>query len=706
MTAKDLTVNKIRNFEKYTFKPTAAVQNGDTMLTLSAAGGFGELSSDGSAVKVKWTDVTADPSALLAGGAGLQGKNSITLLKTANGAADLHFDSYAATAKADGTYETILRTDGDASDTAAVLLDVNRYNDSHVTTDQDADSDLYGGYAASDHTDAGQTIGHTTSGNTLSVTRIASGKNINAYGGYTGGTAGGAENNKLIVNVTAAGAGTINNAYGGYTKGAGAVKGNQLTFSQGATLGDLIGGYADSAAHAAEVTGNTVIVTGGSVGGVVYGAKSRGTGRVSGNGVLVDSAAATADTLTGGYGASAERNRVELKDGTAHTVYGGDATTGDAVWNNVTITGGTVTDNIYGGQSLSGAANDNTVDIGAVHIQNGAANKAVVGGYASAVTDHNTIHLRGTEIDGIVLGGAIPDSTSPLGMKANPNGKGNTLAIHAASADKLRSALGVKNGDFALWAAQSGSALRLNSGSHIDVKGWNLNLGFARQKTAAHNTLTYGPFIEYGRGSYDSYLDDGTHGDGTVSYVGAGVMAKAKTSGGSYGEGSVRVGRAKSDDMSNIAGQRTGYDMSSTYYGAHIGVGQEKQTAGGTLDTYAKYFYTHQSGGSERLTTGETYDFDDVDSSRLRIGTRWTKKTLAGEFYTGLAYEYEFGSDARASYAGYGTPTPTLKGSTGLFELGYRFARPDSNVSYGVNLTGMMGKRRGITGSMQVNWAL
>ena len=762
-----------------------------------------------------------------------------------------------ATGKADGTYETILRTDGDASDTAAVLLDVNRYKGGHVTTDQDADSDLYGGYSASDHTNAGQTIGHTTSGNTLSVTRIASGKNINAYGGYTGGTAGGAENNELTVNVTAAGAGTINNAYGGYTKGAGAVKGNQLTFSQGATLGDLIGGYADSAAHAAEVTGNTVTVTGGSVGGVVYGAKSRGTGRVSGNGVLVDSAAATADTLTGGYGASAERNRVELKDGTAHTVYGGDATTGDAVWNNVTITGGTVTDNIYGGQSLGGAANDNTVDIGAVHIQNGAANKAVVGGYASAVTDRNTIHLRGTEIDGIVLGGAIPDPASPLGMKANPDGKGNTLAIHAAgtkiadfagvqnlrfyvpeertaadttpmltltanadkdirglsigvgiagehsvlakgdtisllkiaaghtlttdadlrndvtgmqgvsmryrfglekqgndeliatvrdteinpqtkslvetrvaaaalinggadllaeggmnaavhaaSADKLRSALGVKNGDFSLWAAQSGSALRLNSGSHIDAKGWNLNLGFARQKTAAHNTLTYGPFIEYGRGSYDSYLDDGTHGDGTVSYVGAGVMVKAKTSGGSYVEGSVRVGRAKSDDTSNIAGQRTGYDMSSTYYGAHIGVGQEKQTAGGTLDTYAKYFYTHQSGGSERLTTGETYNFDDVDSSRLRIGTRWTKKTLAGEFYTGLAYEYEFGSDARASYAGYGTPTPTLKGSTGLFELGYRFARPDSNVSYGVNLTGMMGKRRGITGSMQVNWAL
>ena len=857
--AKDLTVNKIRNFEKYTFKPTAAVQNGDTMLTLSAAGGFGELSSDGSAVKVKWSDVTADPSALLAGGAGLQGKNSITLLKTADGAADLHFDSYAATVKADGTYETILRTDGDASDTAAILLDVNRYNDSHVTTDQDADSDLYGGYSASDHTDAGQTIGHTTSGNTLSVTRIASGKNINAYGGYTGGTAGGAENNELTVNVTATGAGTINNAYGGYTKGAGAVKGNQLTFSQGAALGDLIGGYADSAAHAAEVTGNTVTVTGGSVGGVVYGAKSRGTGRVSGNGVLVDSAAATADTLTGGYGASAERNRVELKDGTAHTVYGGDATTGDAVRNNVTITGGTVTDNIYGGQSLSGAANDNTVDIGAVHIQNGVANKAVVGGYASAVTDRNTIHLRGTEIDGIVLGGAISDSAAPLGMKANPDGKGNTLAIHAAGT-KIADFAGVQNlrfyvpeertaadttpmltltanadkdirglsigvgiagehsvlakGDtisllkiaagntltadadlrndvtgmqgvsmryrfglekqgndelvatvrdtelnpqtkslvetrvaaaalinggadllaeggmnaavsaentadqgmgaqdaandhtYHLWAAQSGSALRLNSGSHIDAKGWNLNLGFARQKTAERSTLTYGPFVEYGHGSYDSYLDDGTHGDGAASYIGAGIMAKSVTENGSYVEGSVRIGRTKRDYTGSIAGQSAGYDMSSTYYGAHIGVGQKKELTGGTLETYAKYFYAHQSGGSERLTTGDLYDFDAVDSHRLRIGTRWTKENGAGEFYTGLSYEYEFGSDARASYAGYGTPTPTLKGSTGIFELGYRFARPGSNVSYGLNLTGMMGKRRGVTGGLQVNWAL
>lgn len=781
VTAKDLTVKKVRNFEKYTFKPTAAVQNGDTMLTLSAAGGFGELSSDGSAVKVKWSDVTADPSALLAGGAGLQGKNSITLLKTADGAADLHFDSYAATAKADGTYETILRTDGDASDTAAILLDVNRYKGGHVTTDQDADSDLYGGYSASDHTNAGQTIGHTTSGNTLSVTRIASGKNINAYGGYTGGTAGGAENNELTVNVTAAGAGTINNAYGGYTKGAGAVKGNQLTFSQGATLGDLIGGYADSAAHAAEVTGNTVTVTGGSVGGLVYGGRSDGTGKVERNTVTLRKVTVGGDVV-GGYSDTTPAADTAVTNGNTVNLYGTtvNATVfGGAVKNSANVKVGNGKDNTLaihaagtkiadfaGVQNLrfyvpeERTAADTTPmltltanvdkDIRGLSIGVGIAGEhsvlakgdtisllKIAAGHTlttdadlrNDVTGMQGVSMRyrfglekqgNDELIATVRDTEINPQTKSLvetrvAAAALINGGADLLAesgMNAAisagnTADQGMGAQAAANDHtYHLWAAQSGSALRLNSGSHIDAKGWNLNLGFARQKAAERSILTYGPFVEYGHGSYDSYLDDGTHGDGASSYIGAGIMAKSVTENGSYIEGSVRVGRTKSDYTGSIAGQSAGYDMSSTYYGAHIGVGQKKELTGGTLETYAKYFYAHQSGGSERLTTGDLYDFDAVDSHRLRIGTRWTKENGAGEFYTGLAYEYEFGSDARASYAGYGTPTPTLKGSTGIFELGYRFARPDSNVSYGLNLTRMMGKRRGITGSMQVNWAL
>ena len=278
-------------------------------------------------------------------------------------------------------------------------------------------------------------------------------------------------------------------------------------------------------------------------------------------------------------------------------------------------------------------------------------------------------------------------------------------AIEAASAAP-RTVPGGSN-DFNLWAAQGGSSLRLNSGSHVDAKGWNINLGFAKKAAAGRNTITYGPFLEYGRGTYDSYLDDGTHGDGKTSYFGGGVMAKVQSAGGTYVEGSLRAGRVKSDYNGNISGTNTGYDNSSTYYAAHIGIGQEKELKNGsTIEGYAKYFYAHQGGNTTTLRTGETYEFDSVNSNRIRIGTRYTHKMPgSGAFYTGLAYEYEFGSEAGASYQGYSTPSPSLKGSTGILELGYRFTPKESRVSYGVNLMGMTGKRRGITGGVQMTWA-
>ena len=265
----------------------------------------------------------------------------------------------------------------------------------------------------------------------------------------------------------------------------------------------------------------------------------------------------------------------------------------------------------------------------------------------------------------------------------------------------------VTNNGFQMWAAQGGSSMRLNSGSYVDAKGWNLNLGFAKQKVAGRNTLTYGPMIEYGRGSYDSYLDDGTHGDGSMDYLGLGVMAKSKNESGLYVEGSLRAGRVKSDYSGTIDNTGITYDSSSTYYGIHLGVGQEKELKGGdTIDTYAKYFYSHQAGDTVKISTGETYEFDAVDSHRIRIGARYTKKLSGGSaFYTGLAYEYEFGSEAGATFDGYSTPSPSLKGSTGILELGYRFAPKNERVSYGVNLMGMTGKRKGISGGVQINWA-
>lgn len=260
--------------------------------------------------------------------------------------------------------------------------------------------------------------------------------------------------------------------------------------------------------------------------------------------------------------------------------------------------------------------------------------------------------------------------------------------------------------EYRMWAVQNVSSMRLNSGSHVDAKGWGLNLGFAKQRVAGRNTLTYGPFVEYGKGSYDSYLDDGLHGSGNMDYLGVGVMAKSQSENGAYVEGSVRVGRVKSDYAGTIDNTHTTYDSSSTYYAGHLGVGQEKQLKNGnTIDTYAKYFFTHQGGDTAKLSTGEVYDFDAADSHRIRFGTRYTSKKGDASFYTGLAYEYEFGNDIAASFEGYNTPSPSLTGGTGILELGYRFTPQNGRATYGIQLMGMTGKRRGISGGVQMHWA-
>ena len=260
--------------------------------------------------------------------------------------------------------------------------------------------------------------------------------------------------------------------------------------------------------------------------------------------------------------------------------------------------------------------------------------------------------------------------------------------------------------EYRMWAVQNVSSMRLNSGSHVDAKGWGLNLGFAKQRVAGRNTLTYGPFVEYGKGSYDSYLDDGLHGSGNMDYLGVGVMAKSQSQNGSYVEGSVRVGRVKSDYAGTIDNTHTTYDSSSTYYAGHLGVGQEKQLKNGNvIETYAKYFFTHQGGDTAKLSTGEVYDFDAADSHRIRFGTRYTSKKGDASFYTGLAYEYEFGNDIAASFEGYHTPSPSLTGGTGILELGYRFTPQNGRATYGIQLMGMTGKRRGISGGVQMHWA-
>ena len=274
---------------------------------------------------------------------------------------------------------------------------------------------------------------------------------------------------------------------------------------------------------------------------------------------------------------------------------------------------------------------------------------------------------------------------------------------------KAAAAANMQSGAYTTWAAQGGGAMRIHSGSYVNTHGYALNVGFARKQEAKDGTLTFGPFVEYGRTSYDSHLEDayGTRGDGKVNYLGLGVLAKKDLKSGAYLEGSLRAGRVKSDYTGDIAGAVTSYDISSPYYALHLGVGKKiALKKGDAIDAYLKYFFSHQNATSATLSTGETYDFDAVNSHRLRLGARYMHDMGGtGKFYAGLAWEYEFEGEARAAYQGMATPSPSLKGSSVLLELGYRFAPKDSRVSYDVNISGWQGKREGFMGSVGVNWA-
>ena len=315
----------------------------------------------------------------------------------------------------------------------------------------------------------------------------------------------------------------------------------------------------------------------------------------------------------------------------------------------------------------------------------------------------NVGYTAAAEAAAVISAGTAPASSSAEGTRNTDAG----LVAAGTAASAGANATAAVSGAFQPWAAQGGSSVRLNSGSYVDAKGWNLNVGFARTNEMKDAKLTYGPFVEYGRGTYDSYLDDGTHGSGAMHYVGGGVMAKMSQNSGLYVEGSLRAGRVSSDYTGSDDAAELSYDNASTYFAGHVGVGQEWKLAGGDkIEGYAKYFYSHQAGNTTKLRSGGTLEFGDVDSHRLRVGARYTHAVGGGsELYAGLAYEHEFGGDAAATYQGYSTPSPSLGGGTGILELGYRFAPKDGRVSYGVNLMGMTGQREGIAGGAQVTWA-
>ena len=258
---------------------------------------------------------------------------------------------------------------------------------------------------------------------------------------------------------------------------------------------------------------------------------------------------------------------------------------------------------------------------------------------------------------------------------------------------------------FTPFAAVGANNMRYETGSYVDSKGWGINVGMARELTYKKSVLTIAPLIEYGRSTYDSYLDSGTHGSGKQQFLGVGAIVRQDFTKGTYVEGSLRAGRMKGDY--NSGDMNASYDTASNYFGLHLGVGKivnlDKKNK---LDIYGKLFYTKQAGDDVKLSTGAVYNFEAIDSVRTRLGARWIAELAKNSnLYVGLAWDHEFDSKARATYKGFSTPTPSMKGDSCLLELGWQVKpKETSPLSINLNLTGWCGKQKGVQFGAGFEW--
>ena len=577
----------------------------------------------------------------------------------------------------------------------AGISEGNKVNIAHSSVNVN----VYGGYGAKD-----------SIGNIISITDGSS-VNKNVYGGYS------FKGNSLDNTVTIDNSIVNENVYGGYTESDGAIsekiQNNKVIFKNGAKIkGDVYGGY--DKLNKANITNNTLEVVGKDN-------EAKGIQNFDKLNFFITKDLIANDTMLK-VTDTALINNAEIKAGVE---LGTKLKKNDTI--NLIDAGALKAENITTGTLTDGLIN---IDKG-IKVAIGPDGNKLVG------------VINGTTPPG--GGGTTPPggggTTPPGGGGTTPPGGGGTTpgagSLYADADAKspvetqyaaltmlnlghdLLTTAGYENAALAVDGEEEGSVnpfitmsannQKLDTGSHVDLKAWNMNLGFAKKINNNSGKLLIAPVIEYGRGSYDSYLDNGTHGDGDAHFWGAGLMAKQLNDDGLYYEGSLRAGRMSTDYQSAVAGGIK-YDSDATYYAAHLGMGKVVQLNDkDTLDYYGKLFYTRQQGDKVTVGTGATYDFDATTSLRTRLGARYTHQlSEKNAFYAGLAWQHEFDGESNAIVAttlgSASAPAPSMKGDTGIMELGWRVNNSDK-FELGLGVNGSVGKQKGVGFNLSLNFS-
>lgn len=266
------------------------------------------------------------------------------------------------------------------------------------------------------------------------------------------------------------------------------------------------------------------------------------------------------------------------------------------------------------------------------------------------------------------------------------------------------------------FASIDGVQSNYSTDGHIDVHGFTAAAGLANSVMLNGNPLLLNLFVETGKGDYTeemSYLNIDRRFSGDVKYYGAGISARIKNTAGWYAEGSLRAGKTETEVSRGLVdgnGVAHGYDLSSNYFGVHVGAGRiidvgENMKA----DFFMKYFYTYLPSDSTDIFAdgvNNQFDFDSVGSSRIRVGGR-LYFPLQNSFwaYTGLAYQYDFTPDVHVEANGEKiADAASMRGSMGIGSLGLRYKSEDSPWVVDLKIRGYVGQREGVSGKAQVEY--
>ena len=349
----------------------------------------------------------------------------------------------------------------------------------------------------------------------------------------------------------------------------------------------------------------------------------------------------------------------------------------------------------------------------------------------AAATDDTSLYLYRPET---FIDPSDPDHPHPNDTMVNPQTKalaegwlaGLTLGIQAGNvaADQgigaMRyAAVRLDREGWLPFGVLEGGSMKYDSGSHINLQSLSLLAGLGRGVSTDWGLLIVGGFFEYGTGSYKTHNSFDTmpsvDGSGNAWYMGGGLLAsmdfKKTGDGHFYLEGSAHTGMLHNsfdgDALRDAYGRTAEFDTDTPYYNLHAGLGYLWNFAEDhSLDIYGKYYWTRVLGTDETLNTGDHVDFDDITSSRTRLGARYSyQATEHVSAYIGAAWEHEFEGVSDSSVFGYDIDSPKIRGDSGRGEIGLRFTPTDDlPLTVDIGVQGYAGKKEGVTGSLFVQY--